>query len=332
MTIITDRRQTWRTKCVDIPNGEENDDSQSAPGVGVCRYPSTHRGRQHRPGLLIVGAAPAASATRPSVEATHFATFGSGLGSGSTIGPGGDLYVTDGNAGTLLRINRTTGDVSQVAEGLPAQVVGIGGAMDVAFIGSTAYVLVTLVGGDVVGGPHIGDDVVGIYRLDCDGGFTPIADIGAWSVAHPPTTDYFITTGVQYSLEVFRGGFLVTDGHHNRVLRVTLNGAITEVVTYGNIVPTGLERAGNAVYVGQLGPVPHVAEDGKVAMVSPRTWASATIASGASMIVDVESLSGAATPCMPCPKVSGTEWERDLPRYPTPAGSSEWEATEPCHP
>jgi hypothetical protein len=166
--------------------------------------------------------------------------------------------------------------------------LGIGGAMDVAFIGSTAYVLVTLVGGDIVGGPHFGDDVVGIYRLDSDGGFTPIADIGAWSVANPPTTDYFITTGVQYSLEVFRGGFLVTDGHHNRVLRVTLDGIITEVVTYGNIVPTGLETAGNAVYVGQLGPIPHVPEDGKVAAVSPRTWASADIASGARMIVDVE--------------------------------------------
>ena len=239
-------------------------------------------------GLVVVGVAPAASATPPSIELTPFATFGSGLGSGSTIGPGGDLYVTDGNAGTVLRIDRKTGDVSQVAEGLPVQVLGIGGAMDVAFIGSTAYVLVTLVGGDIVGGPHFGDDVVGIYRLDSDGGFTPIADIGAWSVANPPTTDYFITTGVQYSLEVFRGGFLVTDGHHNRVLHVTLDGIITEVVTYGNIVPTGLETAGNAVYVGQLGPIPHVPEDGKVAAVSPLTWASADIASGARMIVDVE--------------------------------------------
>jgi sugar lactone lactonase YvrE len=239
-------------------------------------------------GLLAVGAAPAASATPPSTELTHFVTFGSGLGSGSTIGPGGDLYVTDGNAGAVLRIDRKTGDVSQVAEGLPVQVLGIGGAMDVAFIGSTTYVLVTLVGGDIVGGPHIGDDVVGIYRINSDGGFTPIADIGAWSVANPPTTDYFITTGVQYSLEVFRGGFVVADGHHNRVLHVTLDGLITEVVTYGNIVPTGLETAGNVVYVGQLGPVPHDPEDGKVAAVSPLTWASAEIASGARMIVDVE--------------------------------------------
>ena len=241
-------------------------------------------------GLVAIVTAPVASATPRSTgpEPTLLATFGSDLGSGSTIGPGGDLYVTDGNAGTVLRIDRKTGDVSKVAEGLPPQVLGIGGAIDIAFVGSTAYVLVTLVGGDIVGGPHIGDDVVGIYRLDKDGGFTTIADIGAWSVENPPTTDYFITTGVQYALEVFRGGFLVTDGHHNRVLHVTLDGQITEVVTYGNIVPTGLEASGNTVHIGQLGPVPHLPADGKVAAVSPKSWSSADIASGARMIVDVE--------------------------------------------
>ena len=241
-------------------------------------------------GLVTMVTAPIASATPGSndPELTPLTTFGSGLGSGSTIGPGGDLYVTDGNAGTVLRIDRKSGDVSQIAEGLPLQVLGIGGAMDVAFIGSTAYVLVTLVSGDIVGGPHIGDAVVGIYRLDNDGGFTTIADIGAWSVANPPSTDYFITSGVQYALEVFRNGFLVTDGHHNRVLHVTLDGQITEVVTYGNIVPTGLEASGNTVHIGQLGPVPHDPADGKVAAVSPNSWSSVDIASGARMIVDVE--------------------------------------------
>jgi hypothetical protein len=241
-------------------------------------------------GLVTMATVPTASAAPGSKapELTLLATFGSGLGSGSTIGPGGDLYVTDGNAGTVMRIDRRSGGVSQIAEGLPLQVLGIGGAIDVAFIGNTAYVLVTLVGGDIVGGPSIGDAVVGIYRLEKDGGFNPIADIGAWSIAHPPTTDYFITTGVQYALEVFRGGFLVTDGHHNRVLHVTLDGQITEVVTYGNVVPTGLEASGNTVYIGQTGPVPHLPADGKVVSVSPKSWSSAGIASGASMIVDVE--------------------------------------------
>ena len=49
-----------------------------------------------------------------------------------------------------MRIDRQTGDVPLFADGLPPQVLGIGGAMDVAFIGHTAYVLVTMVGGDIV--------------------------------------------------------------------------------------------------------------------------------------------------------------------------------------
>src|SRR3954466_6452773 len=127
---------------------------------------------------------------RRAPHVTPLASFGSGLGSGSTVGPDGALYVTDGNAGAVLRIDPETGNVSTYAEGLPPQVAGIGGAMDVAFVDDTAYVLVTLVGGDVLtptGSEHIGDAVVGIYRLEDDGSFTVLADIGAWSVEHPPT-------------------------------------------------------------------------------------------------------------------------------------------------
>ena len=59
----------------------------------------------------------------------------------------------------------------------------IGGAVDVAFIGRTAYALVTVVGPDV--GGHA---MVGIYRVDGPNSFTVVADIGAWAVAHPPAT------------------------------------------------------------------------------------------------------------------------------------------------
>lgn len=221
-------------------------------------------------------------------EVTALATFGSGLGSGSTIGPDGALYATDGNAGSVVRIDPRSGDVSTYADGLPPQILGIGGAMDVAFIGDTAYVLVILVGGDIVGGPHFGDETVGIYRLESDGSFTVIADIGSWSADHPPATDYFITTGVQYSLETFRNGFLVADGHHNRVLQVSRGGDIREMITFGNIVPTGLETSGETVYLGQAGPVPHEPDDGMVVSFGPRAPTATAVAHGASMIVDVE--------------------------------------------
>ena len=219
---------------------------------------------------------------------TPLTEFGSGLAAGSTIGPGGALYVTDPNAGSVVRIDRTTGTTSTYAEGLPPQVLGVGGAMDVEFIGHTAYVLVTTVGGDIVGGGAIGDATVGIYRLDRDSRFRVIADIGGWSVDHPPATDFFITTGVQYAMQRHGRGFLVTDGHHNRVLRVGLDGRITEDRAFGNIVPTGSETIGPVVLTAQAGPLPHNPEDGKVVASVHRWGTPIDIGHGASLLVDVE--------------------------------------------
>jgi sugar lactone lactonase YvrE len=206
-------------------------------------------------------------------------------GSGSTVGPDGQLYVTEGATGSVLRVNPRTGHVTTFASGLPRSIIGIGGAMDVAFIGRTAYVLVTLVGSDVGG-----SDTDGIYRVDGPHSFTLIADIGAFSIAHPPSTDFFIPTGLQYAMQRYRGGFLVTDGHHNRVLRVRLNGQITEAITFGNVVPTGLAIRGKRVYVSQAGPVPHEPQNGRIVSFRP-TSSSPTahqVASGARLLVDVE--------------------------------------------
>lgn len=247
--------------------------------------------------IAVVALALAASTTTPAAQTasgsrgpvvTPLATFGSGLASGSTIGPDGALYVTDPNAGSVLRVDRRTGIVSTFADGLPPQVLGVGGAMDVAFIGRTAYVLVTLVGGDIIGGPHIGDATVGIYRLGRDGKFTAIADIGAWSIDHPPATGHFINTGVQYALQRHGRGFLVTDGHHNRMLRVDLDGTIDELIAFDNIVPTGLETVGPFVLMAQAGPLPHAPEDGRIVAFPPWSEAAIGIAGGASLLVDVE--------------------------------------------
>jgi hypothetical protein len=204
-------------------------------------------------------------------------------GSGSTVGPGGALYVTETAAGRISRVDPKTGDITTFASGLPKSIVGLGGAMDVAFIGSTAYALVTLVGPDVGG-----TDVVGICRVDGPDSFTVVADIGAFALSNPPVTPFDIPTGVQYALETYRGGFLVTDGHHNRVLRVTLDGEITELIAFGNIVPTGLAVSGNTVYMAEAGPVPHEPEDGKVVSFGPKSPTATEVASGASLLVDVE--------------------------------------------
>lgn len=187
---------------------------------------------------------------------------------GSAIGPGGDLFVPNGIAGTISRIDPKTGSRTTFASGLPQLLapVGIGGITDVAFIGSTAYALVTLVHDPVL---FPTGQVNGIYRIDGPDSYTIIADLGAYNVAHPPTGfEFFVSTGVSYSIQAYRGGFLVTDGHLNRVLHVTLDGNISVVQRFGDIVPTGLAVQGNQIYLSQAGPVPHLPENGKVVKFS----------------------------------------------------------------
>lgn len=212
------------------------------------------------------------------------AQFVTGLqgGSGSTVGPGGAIFVTESWAGRVSRVDPRTGDVSTFAEGLPPALIGVGGASDVAFIGDTAYVLVTLVGFP------FGSSIDGIYRVDGPSTFTVVADLGAWSSANPPGTAFDLPNGVQYAIEAYRGGFLVTDGHHNRVLRVTLDGEVSELRAFGNIVPTGLEVQGNTIYMAEAGPVPHLPVDGRIVAFGPRGGVAREIASGGALLVDVE--------------------------------------------
>ena len=160
-----------------------------------------------------------------------------------------------------------------------------GGAVDVAFLGGTAYVIVTGVEPELGGQPGAVD---GLYRVNPDGSTSVIADIGAWSIAHPPQTAFDLATGFLYAMQPFHDGFLVTDGHHNRVLRVRLNGEISEVVALANVVPTGLETSGHKVYFAEAGPVPHIPETGRVLALNVRTHQATPLASGARLAVDVE--------------------------------------------
>jgi hypothetical protein len=206
---------------------------------------------------------------------------------GSALGPGGALFVTAPLTGSIWRIDPKTGARSLFATGLPARnpdpyYIG-SGVVDVAFIGSTAYALVTGVAEDL--GGH---DVVGIYRIDGPNSSTVIADIGAWSVAHPPVPAFFVPTGFQYAIETFRGGFVVTDGHHNRVLRVTRDGEITELIAFEDVVPTGLAVWGNTIYLTQAGPIPHLPQNGKVVMFELGSKTATVVTSGIRLALDVE--------------------------------------------
>ena len=234
--------------------------------------------------LIAVSAPSAALAAPPSVNATvSLLVTGLQGGLGSTIGPDGALYVTETAAGRITRVDPQTGATTTYADGLPKPVIGLGGAMDVAFLGHTAYVLVTLVSPDVGG-----SDIDGIYRVDGPHTFTVVANIGQFAIDHPPATPFEVPSGLQFALQPYRGGFLVTDGHHNRVYRVTLDGTVTQVIAFGNIVPTGLAVRGNTIDMAEAGPVPHLPETGKVVSFGPTSATATEVASGSPLLVDVE--------------------------------------------
>jgi hypothetical protein len=243
---------------------------------------------------LIAIIMPSAASARPPCAGATVTQLATGLDSGvesakgSTVGPDGALYVTEGVAGRISRVDPQTGETTTFASGLPPAIISIGGAfiggaIDVAFIDNVAYALVTLVSPDVGG-----SNVDGIYRVDGPDSFTVVADIGEFNLANPPPTPFDVPTGLQYALQSYRGGFLVTDGHLNRVLRVTLDGEVGVLIQFDNIVPTGLEVRGNTVYMAEAGPVPFLPQDGKVVSFHPRSPTATEVASGAPLLVDVE--------------------------------------------
>jgi sugar lactone lactonase YvrE len=231
-----------------------------------------------------------AVAAKVSAEQPKVTVIASGLHDvlGSAVGRGGVLYVAESTTGKILRIDPKSGAITLFASGLPTSTLGLGGGtMDVAFIGNTAYALETLVSKESGGG----SSKDGIYRIDSPTKATVIADLGAWSVANPPTTTIEVPSGLQYAFEPYQNGFIVTDGHHNRVLRVTRDGKVSQVVAFENVVPTGIAVSGNNVYIAESGPLPHSPQFGKVITLEPKQSKAPAVkelASGAPLVVDVK--------------------------------------------
>lgn len=242
--------------------------------------------------MVVPIAASAAPPTAHPGQPELLATLAGGAASGSAIGPGGALFVPQPAAGEIWRIDPKTGAKTLYASGLPRRFsqLPFGGVMDVAFIGSTAYALVSVVGSDFPADLFAcPTGLIGIYRVDGPTSATLVADIGTFACENPPSGFPFVVkTGVQYALETYRGGFLVTDGHHNRVLHVTPDGAISEMIAFGDVVPTGLEVSGNTIYLAEAGPVPHLPQSGKIVSLQPGSSTATDVASGARLAVDVE--------------------------------------------
>jgi hypothetical protein len=63
---------------------------------------------------------------------------------------------------------------------------------------------------------------------------------------------------------------------------------VTEVIAFGDIVPTGLAVRGETVFLAEAGPVPHLPQDGKVVAFRPGMSTATEVASGGRLLVDVE--------------------------------------------
>ena len=123
--------------------------------------------------LAANGAPPAAQPSNPEL----LATLAGAAGSGSAVGPGGALYVAQPAAGEIWRVDPASGAKTLYASGLPRRFsqLPFGGVMDVAFIGSTAYALVSVVGttnGNPVGGLAHEYEPMSATRVELDGPFT----------------------------------------------------------------------------------------------------------------------------------------------------------------
>jgi hypothetical protein len=219
------------------------------------------------------------------------------IGFGSTVGPDGLLYVTDPTHGQILRVDPATGMSTVFASNLPKTPPywGDGGTFDVTFIGNTAYALVSEVSPDTsIADPTLDlHGIDGIYRIDGPDRFTVIADIGTWEMANPPppTISLIVPSGVQFSFLPFGDGFVVNDAHLNRVLHVTPDGQITELLQFGDVVPTGLARWGTDFYMSQAGPLmpgDPASEIGQVVAFNIKTLNPVEVVGGISLPIDVE--------------------------------------------
>jgi hypothetical protein len=242
----------------------------------------------------------------PSATTRSITTIAAGLTNprGFDWAPDGTLYLALAGTGGDMHIPAAEGftfdigltsSVATIADGCPTTVVPglvsalweeagwIWGAMDVAFLGGDAYVLLSGAGPSNLSPSSFS----GVYKLNGDGTLTLVGDITTWLPEHPPTSvpaDYG-SDGSLFDLEATGDALLLSEAVGGQLLRVTPAGEISTVadLSEGHMVPTGVavDPDGYA-YVGFETSAPYGNEASKVVKVTPEgdvsdAWTGLTV-------------------------------------------------------
>jgi len=158
----------------------------------------------------------------------------------------------------------------------------------VAILGDQLYALVAG-GGGSHGNP---DQPAGLYRIQADGSYEVVADLGAWfkanPVAHPREIE---PDGQWYGMVAAPDGsaLWIVEANGGQVVTVTPDGTVTRVadISEGHPVPTGIALAPDGgVYVGYLTAFPFLDGTSRVDRVAPDGTAS-TVWTGLSMVTGI---------------------------------------------
>jgi plastocyanin len=186
-------------------------------------------------------------------------------------GIGGTAVLPADASGAVFRIEVENGCPVTLASGFPSASAfgGRYGISDVAILNGTLYALGD--GGFDVQPPTPAPD--GVYRIDPDGSWQAIANVGAWVEGNPTklVPSDSDPGGEPYAMISDGQDLWVSESNHGQLLRVTPQGAISRIVDLSDphLVPTGLKPAPDGgVYVGFLTAAPFTDGSSKVVKIT----------------------------------------------------------------
>jgi hypothetical protein len=243
--------------------------------------------------LLAVPVAAIAQDATPPAATSSLAVVASGLTNprGFTWGPDGTMYMALAGWGGDTRIPAVEGftaniglssSVVTIVDGCTTPVVQglvsalweeagwVWGAMDVAFLGSDLYVLISGAGPSWVSPSSFS----GVYKINGDGTMTMVADLTNWLPQNLPASippDYG-SDGSLFDLEATADALYLSEAVGGLVIKVTPAGEISTVadLSQEHPVPTGLAIAEDgSIYVGYENAIPYPNGGSKVSKIAP---------------------------------------------------------------